>query len=96
MSLKTFIEDKSVREKFRNSFKKPKIKLKNDIICKPITNDSGLIGTAFDYSLRFYLEHKINKKIIKKDKWPLSTFANFLDKLNKRNEFLESLIDKLS
>ncbi len=57
MSLISFLDNKDVRERFRQEFKKPRFSVKKDLLAPPLTKRYSLIGTAFDYLLRFYLEH---------------------------------------
>lgn len=57
MSLTTFLENKDVNEKFSQEFSKPKFNLKKEILVPPITKNYSLVGTAFDYLMRFYIEH---------------------------------------
>lgn len=60
MSLTSFLENNAdVRAQFLAHFTKPDFRLKSPIIAPPLTESYGLIGTAFDYLLRFYLE-KLN------------------------------------
>jgi len=56
MSLTSFIKEKEVKELFSNEFDKPKDKITGEIKASPITNNYGMIGTAFDYLMRFYLK----------------------------------------
>lgn len=56
MSLTTFLEIKDVRAKFSQEFPKPKFNLKKQILVPPITKHYSLVGTAFDYLMRFYLK----------------------------------------
>jgi len=57
MSLTSFLGNKDVRAKFSQEFTKPKFNLKKEILAPPVTNHYGLVGTAFDYLMRFYIEH---------------------------------------
>ena len=57
MSLTSFIKNKEVRELFANEFKKPRGKIAGEIKAPPLTNHFGMIGTAFDYLVRFYLKY---------------------------------------
>ena len=57
MSLTTFLENKDVRAKFSQEFTKPKFDLRKEILAPPITKHYGLVGTAFDYLMRFYVEY---------------------------------------
>lgn len=57
MSLTSFIKEKEIKELFFNEFDKPKHKITGEIKATPITNNYGMIGTAFDYLMRFYLKY---------------------------------------
>jgi len=56
MSLKTFLDNKDVRAKFSEEFPKPKFALKKEILAPPVTKHYSLVGTAFDYLMRFYIK----------------------------------------
>ena len=56
MSLTSFIKIKEVRIKFRETFIIPEFILEKPIAAEPLTNNYMLVGTAFDYLLRFYLK----------------------------------------
>ncbi len=66
MSLTSFLKNKDVREKFNQEFFKPKISLKGEILAPPLTNHYSLVGTAFDYLMRFYLEY-LNPRVVTKE-----------------------------
>ena len=68
MSLTTFIAKPDVREKFSSEFTKPKLQVKREIIAPPLTKNYPLVGTAFDYLMRFHIEY-LNPKTSKKDYW---------------------------
>ncbi len=57
MSLTSFIENKEVRELFTDEFNKPRGKIVGEIKAPPLANHFGMIGTAFDYLMRFYLKY---------------------------------------
>ncbi|MHA1221691.1 MAG: hypothetical protein ACTSP3_00255 [Candidatus Heimdallarchaeaceae archaeon] len=57
MSLTSFLKIKEVKEKFKQTFKKPSIKLEGELLVLPQTTNYSLVGTAFDYLMRFILEH---------------------------------------
>ena len=57
MSLTSFLRTKDVRERFRQEFQKPRFSAKKDLLAPPLTKRYSLVGTAFDYLLRFYLQH---------------------------------------
>jgi hypothetical protein len=60
MSLTAFLEHNAdVRARFLAHFKKPDFRLKSPILAPPLTESYGLLGTAFDYLLRFYVQ-KLN------------------------------------
>lgn len=63
MSLTSFLTIKEVRDKFTEEFPLPKFDLRKEILAPPLTNHYSLIGTAFDYLLRFYLKY-LNPKAI--------------------------------
>lgn len=67
MSLTSFIASPAVRQGFRSAIAKPTFRCGRDILAPPQTNRYGLVGTAFDYLLRFHLE-RLNPGT-KKHKW---------------------------
>ena len=56
MSLKTFLNNKDVRAKFSAEFTKPKLAVKKESLASPVTRHYSLVGTAFDYLMRFYIK----------------------------------------
>jgi len=56
MSLTSFIENKDVKERFRQQFKMPKLAAEKALLAPPLSNRYSLVGTAFDYLMRFYLK----------------------------------------
>ena len=66
MSLKTFLDKKDVRAKFSEEFSKPKFSLKKEILAPPVTKHYSLVGTAFDYLMRFYIR-RFNPEAITKE-----------------------------
>ena len=56
MSLIRFVAEKAVKEKFAQEFPKPKVKLEGALLAPPVTKHYSLVGTAFDYLLRFYIK----------------------------------------
>ena len=56
MSLTSFLRDKDVRDRFRQEFQKPRFSAKKDLLAPPLTKRYSLVGTAFDYLLRFYVQ----------------------------------------
>jgi hypothetical protein len=56
MSLSTFLARQDVRQKFRSEFQKPKLIASKALLAPPLSKRYSLVGTAFDYLFRFYLE----------------------------------------
>src|SRR5688572_7860064 len=57
MSLTSFIDLKDVKAKFRETFPKPSLAPSGELRVTPGTKNYSLVGTAFDYLLRFYLQY---------------------------------------
>ncbi len=60
MSLTSFLKLPDVREKFRSEFPIPSVRVGCPILAPPVSGRRALIGTAFDYLLRFYV-HRLNR-----------------------------------
>ncbi len=56
MSLTSFLERKDVRDRFRQEFAMPGMKMKRELLAPPLSNRYSLVGTAFDYLMRFYVK----------------------------------------
>ena len=56
MSLTSFVANKDVRERFKQEFPSPKFSVQKLLLAPPSTKHYSLMGTAFDYLLRFYLK----------------------------------------
>jgi hypothetical protein len=56
MSLTSFVETKKVRERFAQEFQKPRLLGNREMLAPPLTKNYSMVGTAFDYLLRFYLK----------------------------------------
>jgi len=65
MSLTSFLKIKDVKEAFKQ-FKKPPFKIQAELLAPPLTNHYSLVGTAFDYLLRFYIK-RMNPNAIEKE-----------------------------
>jgi hypothetical protein len=57
MSLTDFLKDKDVKAIFADEFQKPKGKIAGEIKAPLLTNKPPMIGTAFDYLMRFHLKY---------------------------------------
>ncbi len=56
MSLTSFLKNQDVKEKFAQQFPMPEFNLEKEILAPPRTKRYAMVGTAFDYLLRFYLK----------------------------------------
>lgn len=56
MSLTSLLQNQDVKQRFRQEFQMPRIAVKKEILVPPISNHYSLVGTAFDYLMRFYLK----------------------------------------
>ncbi len=62
MSLTSILRRKEMKELFAKYFEKPRGRVASELKAPPRTNHFGLVGTAFDYLLRFYLKQHFPKK----------------------------------
>ncbi len=58
MSLTHIIRDPMVRDRIRSVYTKPRISSKGTILAEPQSKAYGLVGTAFDYLLRFEVNRR--------------------------------------
>ena len=58
LSLTSFLDIPEVKKMFRDEFPLERITLRGDLKAPSVTKHYSLVGTAFDYLLRFYLEKK--------------------------------------
>ncbi len=58
MSLTSLLSIQEIRQKFNETFCRPKVKLEGKILATPQTKNYSLIGTAFDYLVRFYIKYE--------------------------------------
>ncbi|OKH35018.1 hypothetical protein NIES2101_38105 [Calothrix sp. HK-06] len=56
MSLLSFMQEPNNRDRFRQEFKKPKLTVNQELLAPPLTKNYQLVGTAFDYLLRFLVQ----------------------------------------
>jgi len=83
MSLTSFIKEPDVLRKFEETFPLPKVvNLVGALKATPITTNYPLIGTAFDYLLRFYIKN--NPSAITK-KWVAENSLDILKSLDLSN-----------
>jgi hypothetical protein len=72
MSLTSIISAKpfqELRDKFKTTFPRPDFNIKTEILAPPMTANHSIIGQAFDYLLRFHLEHKYKEKVNSSGSW---------------------------
>ena len=84
MSLTSFIKIPQVKAVFRKEFPLQPTKLEGEIKAEPVTRNFPLVGTAFDYLLRFYLEQKNPNCITKR--WVAETSVLLMDTMGKDDE----------
>ncbi len=56
MSLSSFLNQPDVRARFKQEFSKPNMMKNKALLAPPLTENYGLVGTAFDYLMRFHLK----------------------------------------
>lgn len=56
MSLTSFLQNYDVKQRLRQEFVMPKLAVKREILAPPLSTRYSLVGTAFDYLMRFYLK----------------------------------------
>lgn len=97
MSLTSIIRsDAELRRKIILSFARPKLDKKISIISEPLTKNSSLVGTAFDYLLRFQLEAVNKDKIINTQKpWVAEQAVDRLGFNPKLHQDGQDIVDKV-
>lgn len=58
-----FLKRSDVRTRLRQEFPKPKLSKASELLAPPQSRRYGLIGTAFDYLLRFHIQ-RLNPKAV--------------------------------
>jgi len=66
MSLTSFLKNQDVKDEFARQFPKPRLTLKKELLAPPLTKHYSLVGTGFDYLMRFYLKHLNPPAVAKK------------------------------
>lgn len=91
MSLTSILSDKfndELRDKLKIDFIKPDFKLKTEVKAAPLTKNYGLVGTAFDYLMRFYLQYHNKGTFIQRDKWvadnAYKALTNYLSRTKRK------------
>jgi len=77
MSLLSLLNEPDVRKVFKEEFPRQAVKRNHHPLAPPKTGNNGLVGTAFDYLLRFYLK-RLNPKARCSD-WIAEKTPNILE-----------------
>lgn len=94
MSLTSFLAmNKDVRERFRQEFQKPKFLVKKEIFAPPLSTRYSLVGTAFDYLLRFYLK-LLNSNTVDKGHWVAETAVEVLASYSSLRAKAEKIVSQ--
>ncbi|MFH1607217.1 MAG: hypothetical protein ABIC91_07745 [Nanoarchaeota archaeon] len=89
MSLTSFIKEPDVRKKFSETFSMPKVNLEAEMKAPPITEHYSLVGTAFDYLLRFYI--KRHNPLAKTSKWIAEIALNCIEDENLKTKLTNTV-----
>jgi len=98
MSLTSFLKEDYVQKKFAQTFKLPRANLFKGIRVEAITSNYSLVGTAFDYLLRFYIKKHDPKA--KERTWVAEealfriSGTDFFPELEKKYNFAEQIYFK--
>lgn len=80
MSLTSFVARKEIREVIRENFTKPHFVAPKNLLAPPQTKRYSLVGTAFDYALRFHAQ-RLNQTAIERT-WAATKGFSKLDSLD--------------
>lgn len=93
MSLTSFLKISNIRKEFTNTFPFQAPKLSRELLAPPQTKNYSLIGTAFDYLLRFHLE-RLNPNTLTKP-WVAQTGVELTKTKPKIHKQLKALINAI-
>jgi len=102
MSLTSFLKNKDAKDAFKQNFKKPRFKLQAKLLAPPLTNHYGLVGTAFDYLLRFYIKrlnpNAIEQRWVSEASLCLLNIAKLpgLFEISNENSIMQKLKEKIT
>jgi hypothetical protein len=71
---------KDVYLKFKDTFLKPKINCKRELLAPALTQSWSITGHAFDYLLRFHLKYKYPEQVIDRDEWVAKQGLEYIKK----------------
>lgn len=89
MSLTSFLTDpkhSDLKIKFKTEFPFPGFTNKDELLAPPLTKNYGIIGTAFDYLFRFYLQYQNKDKCVVNDKWVAHAGYEGIKNIWKKNK----------
>lgn len=89
-SLTSILKLPDVKQKFSETFPSPKLSIKGNLKAPPLTQNYSLVGTAFDYLLRFYLEKATNEAITKE--WIAEESLKRLEEQNRHKEIKKIIL----
>lgn len=78
MSLKDLVNEPAVSRRMRETFDKPVLPPGKKLRAAPVTAHYSLVGTAFDYLLRFYAQ-RLNPVVIQPNTWVAEQAGSRLD-----------------
>ena len=82
MSLTSLLLNRDVKDKFASEFFYLKFSFRKSPLAPPLTNHYSLIGTAFDYLLRFYVK-RLNPHAVEKQWVAESAFKLFISPMDE-------------
>ncbi len=82
MSLTSFLKIPEVKDRFKKEFPLKRQKIKGEIFAPTMTKNYGLVGTAFDYLIRFYI-HRNSENVYENNSWVAELGLESLNRLSK-------------
>lgn len=77
MSLTSILTDRKnqiLRNEFKSNFVRPEFTLQTHLKAPPLTNNFGMVGTAFDYLMRFFVQHHNSATCVQNEDW-IATYS---------------------
>ncbi len=93
LSLTRLLSLPEIRARVRKEFHVPSTRLKANILAQPVTRNFSLVGTAFDYLLRFYLE-RLNPNCMK-ETWVAEDAISLIHDMPALFKQIESKADEM-
>lgn len=92
MSLTSFVKKENIRNKIDDWFPKPDFDIEAKIEAPPLTSNYRLVGTAFDYILRFWLERNYPNSA--RERWVAHHGMKILKKMSEEKKIAPKIADK--